>query len=109
LPKGIKQHVWFQTLYQQTRFAGNADWLISEAQYPEEEYKHKKSWGHSTFLDALELAAEANVKRLVIIHHGPDHDDTFMDQISEFCPKKMVDKKYIFSCMLAQEGKLIEL
>ena len=38
------------------RFAENADLLISEAQYTEEEYKHKKGWGHSTFMDALELA-----------------------------------------------------
>jgi len=49
-----------------TRFAENADLLISEAQYTEEEYEQKKGWGHSTFLDALERGAQAKVKRLAI-------------------------------------------
>ncbi|MEP7137781.1 MAG: response regulator [Chloroflexota bacterium] len=91
------------------RFAGNADLLISEAQYTEEEYEHKKGWGHSTFLDALERAAEANVKRLAIIHHDPDHDDTFMDQILEFCKRTIAERNYTFSFFLAQEGTSIEL
>ena len=91
------------------RFAGNADLLISEAQYTEEEYVQKKGWGHSTFLDALELAAEANVKRLAIIHHDPAHDDVFMDQISTFCQKTIAERNYTFSCSLAQEGTSIEL
>lgn len=91
------------------RFAENADLLISEAQYTEEEYTHKKGWGHSTFLDALERAAEAKVKRLAIIHHDPAHDDDFMDQISEFCQKTIAERNYTFSCVLAQEGTSIEL
>lgn len=91
------------------RFAEHADLLISEAQYTEEEYAQKKGWGHSTFLDALELAAEANVKRLAIIHHDPDHDDAFMDQIFEFCQKMIKERNYTFSFLLAQEGTSIEL
>lgn len=91
------------------RFAENADLLISEAQYTEDEYKQKKGWGHSTFIDALELAAEAKVKRLAIIHHDPDHDDVFMDEVYEFCQKMIAERKYTFSCVLAQEGILIEL
>lgn len=91
------------------RFAEHADLLISEAQYTEEEYAQKKGWGHSTFLDALGLAAEANVKRLAIIHHDPDHDDAFMDQISEFCQKMIAERNYTFSFLLAQEGTSIEL
>jgi phosphoribosyl 1,2-cyclic phosphodiesterase len=91
------------------RFAENADLLISEAQYTEEEYAQKKGWGHSTFMDVLERAAEANVKRLAIIHHDPDHDDAFMDQIFEFCQKMIAERNYTFSCFLAQEGTSIEL
>ncbi len=91
------------------RFAEHADLLISEAQYTEEEYVQKKGWGHSTFMDALERAAEANVKRLAIIHHDPDHDDAFMDQIFEFCQKRIAERNYTFSFFLAQEGTSIEL
>ena len=91
------------------RFAENADLLICEAQYTEEEYAQKKGWGHSTFLDALERAAQAKVKRLAIFHHDPSHDDAFLDRIQEFCQKTMTDRNYAFSCFLAQEGTTIEL
>ena len=91
------------------RFAENADLLICEAQYTEEEYAQKKGWGHSTFLDALERAAQAKVKRLAIFHHDPSHDDAFLDRIQEFCQKTITDRNYAFSCFLAQEGTTIEL
>jgi phosphoribosyl 1,2-cyclic phosphodiesterase/CheY-like chemotaxis protein len=91
------------------RFAENADLLISEAQYTEEEYEQKKGWGHSTFLDALERAAQAKVKRLAIFHHDPSHDDAFLDGILEFCQKTVADRNYTFSCCLAQERASIEL
>jgi DNA-binding response OmpR family regulator len=91
------------------RFAENADLLISEAQYTEDEYPQKKGWGHSTFLDALERAAQAKVKRLAIFHHDPSHDDAFLDGILEFCQKTIADRNYTFSCFLAQEGTSIEL
>jgi len=91
------------------RFAGSADLLISEAQYTEEEYAEKKGWGHSTFLDALERAAEAKVKRLAIFHHDPLHDDAFLDQTLAFCQNTIAERHYSFSCVLAQEGASIEL
>jgi len=91
------------------RFAEGADLLISEAQYTEKEYEQKKGWGHSTFLDALERAAQAKVKRLAIFHHDPAHDDAFLDGILAFCQKTIADRNYSFSCFLAQEGGSIEL
>jgi len=91
------------------RFAEDAELLISEAQYTEEEYAQKKGWGHSTFLDALERAAQAKVKRLAIIHHDPSHDDAFLDGILGFCQKTIADRGYTFSCFLAQEGTSVEI
>ena len=94
------------------RFAENAELLISEAQYTEQEeqeYAQKKGWGHSTFLDALERAAQEKVKRLAIFHHDPSHDDAFPDRILEFCQQTIADRNYAFSCLLAQEGASIEI
>jgi phosphoribosyl 1,2-cyclic phosphodiesterase len=91
------------------RFAENAELLISEAQYTEEEYVEKKGWGHSTFLDALERADQAKVKRLAIFHHDPAHDDAFLDRTLEFCQKTIAERSYKFSCFMAQEGASIEL
>jgi len=91
------------------RFAENADLLISEAQYTEEEYEQKKGWGHSTFLDALERAEQAKVKRMAIFHHDPSHDDAYLDGILEFCQLTMAYRNYTFSCSLAQEGTWMKL
>jgi len=55
-----------------------ADLLIHEAQYTPEEYPAKEHWGHSTYTYVVELAVAAGVKKLVITHHDPAHDDEFV-------------------------------
>ncbi len=65
------------------RHAANADLLIYDAQYPPEEYEARKGWGHSTWADAVRTAHAANVKRLVLIHHDPMHDDDAIAEIVE--------------------------
>ena len=91
------------------RFAEHVDLLICEAQYTEEEYEQRKGWGHSTFLDALERAAQAGVKRLAIFHHDPSHDDSFLDGIQESCQKIIREQNHAFTCFLTQEGMSVEL
>jgi ribonuclease BN (tRNA processing enzyme) len=59
----------------------NADLLIYDAQYTEAEYETHQGWGHSNPRRGAALAAEANVKQLLLFHHDPDHDDAQMDQI----------------------------
>ncbi len=64
--------------------ARNADLLIYDSQFTPEEYgSGKKGWGHSTWRDAVQLAQKAQVKRLVLFHHDPYHNDTFIDRMLE--------------------------
>jgi ribonuclease BN (tRNA processing enzyme) len=66
-------------------FARGTDLLIHDAQYLHEEYfsdvKPKKGWGHSTVETAVEVAAKADVKRLVLFHHEPTRDDKAIAEI----------------------------
>src|SRR2546422_10321691 len=39
------------------------------------ELEEHRGWGHSTFEEAVTLAAEAGVRRLVLFHHEPEHGD----------------------------------
>lgn len=62
--------------------AQGADVFIYDSQYTPHEYETaKKSWGHSTWQEAVNIAREAEVKRLVLFHHDPDHDDRDIDAI----------------------------
>lgn len=60
-------------------FARGADLLIMDAQYFPDEYVGRVGWGHSTPLDAVDVAIEAGVGRLVLTHHDPAHDDTRLE------------------------------
>ena len=91
------------------QFAQDADLMIADAQYTEEEYVQHRGWGHSTFLDVLERAANAGVKRVAMFHHDPSHNDAFMDDIHTFCEKTIAERNYKFSCLIAQEGVSIAL
>jgi phosphoribosyl 1,2-cyclic phosphodiesterase len=63
----------------------NADLLIHDGQYTSEEYKTHKGWGHSSWQQAVEVAVQAKVKRLIITHHDPDHDDDFLESMEKDC------------------------
>jgi CheY-like chemotaxis protein len=60
-------------------FLSDVDILIHEAQYTNEEYPTKIGWGHSSVSNACLLAKWANVKRWIVTHHDPVHDDTFLE------------------------------
>jgi phosphoribosyl 1,2-cyclic phosphodiesterase len=57
-----------------------ADLLIHDSHFLEEEIAGKEHWGHSTSLDALALAREGGVRRLMLFHHAPEHSDEVVDR-----------------------------
>jgi phosphoribosyl 1,2-cyclic phosphodiesterase len=83
--------------------AKNADLLIHEGQYTPEEYPKYVGWGHSTWEQAIQVAEQANVKRLVITHHDPDHDDDFLAEIEKQAQARFPN------CCLAREKMEIDL
>jgi len=60
-------------------FIRDADVLILDSQYDAAEYEKHIGWGHSCVEDSVAFALHANVKRLFLFHHDPDHTD---EQIS---------------------------
>ncbi len=83
--------------------ARNAGVLIYDAQYTPEEYESKAGWGHSTWKEAIRIAREANVKKLLLFHHDPGHNDEFMQRMGEEA------RKYFENVEVAREGSLINL
>lgn len=71
-------------------YAQDADILIHDAQYTPEEYQKFKGWGHSTWVEALSVARDANVEQVILVHHDPSHDDGKVTEIVE-CAREQFD------------------
>lgn len=49
--------------------------LVMDSNHLLEEVDARRGWGHSSWKNCAELALRAGVKRLVLFHHDPFHDD----------------------------------
>ena len=90
-------------------FVKDADVLIHDATYTPEEYVDRVGWGHSHYLFAMKVAAEGRVKRLLLFHHDPSHNDEKMDEIVKTCKKEIRHHPYKFECGAAIEGMELEV
>lgn len=90
------------------RFCRDADVLICDAQYTEAEYQRHVGWGHSTNLQAAELAREANVGRLILTHHDPGHDDAAIDAMVEEARSAFPATDGATRRMVVAEGRLAD-
>ena len=85
-----------------------ADLVIHDAQYTEEEFRAKSTWGHSTIAYAVHVAAEAHAKQLVLFHHDPTHDDDDLDALlAEARAEKEASR--LQGVVAAHEGATIEV
>src|SRR4051812_38348094 len=64
-------------------FLHGSDVLILDAQYTDEEYAKHIGWGHGSLSRVVSLALEAEVRRLILFHHDPTHDDDKIDEMLE--------------------------
>jgi len=64
-------------------FLRDCEVAILDSQYTDEEYQGHIGWGHSSLSSAVLLALDANVKRVLLFHHDPSHDDDMIDRMVE--------------------------
>ncbi|MDE3194160.1 MAG: MBL fold metallo-hydrolase [Chloroflexota bacterium] len=82
--------------------ASGADCLIHDAQYEDDDYK--KGWGHSTIASAVDVAARAGVRRLVLYHHDPDRSDDALDEVGKRAQKLARERAGALEVLVAYEG-----
>jgi phosphoribosyl 1,2-cyclic phosphodiesterase len=85
-------------------FVRDADLLIHDAMYTTEEYAHRKGWGHSTFDQAIRLAQEGGVKRLLFSHHDPTRTDKELGEIVESAREELARGGHRLDIDAAREG-----
>ncbi len=81
----------------------DADLMIYDCTYTDEEFPDHVGWGHSTWQQAVRLAKAAGAKRLAIFHHDPEHDDAFMRKVEAEAAKAHS------GAFVAREGLVLSL
>lgn len=81
----------------------DADLVIYDSTYTDEEFPRHVGWGHSTWQEGVRLSKMAGVKRLAIFHHDPYHDDAFMDSVGEQAAEQFE------AAFVAREGMKVDV
>jgi phosphoribosyl 1,2-cyclic phosphodiesterase len=90
--------------------AERATVLIHDGQYDDEEYPDHVGWGHSALSDAIAFADRAEVERLVLFHHDPEHDDGRLDELGEQARSAWQDRGGDAGAVsLAREGATLSI
>ncbi|MEE8575082.1 MAG: MBL fold metallo-hydrolase [Thermodesulfobacteriota bacterium] len=90
-------------------FSEGADLLVHDAEYTREEYAYTKGWGHSVYLDTLELAMKANVKRLGLFHLNQDRSDEEADKMLADCTRIISENGSNLDCFMVKTGMDLDL
>ncbi len=61
----------------------NADLVIYDCTYTEEEMKRKRGYGHSTWQQGVKLCKAAGAQRLALFHHDPARTDAQLEVIEQ--------------------------
>ncbi|MFH1630260.1 MAG: hypothetical protein ABIE47_16280 [Pseudomonadota bacterium] len=90
-------------------FARGADLLIHDAEYTPKEYTRNRTWGHSTYIDALDLALTAQVKAFGLFHHNQDRSDEDQDSIVQECRDIIKRKNSDIECFALTQTTELKL
>lgn len=85
-------------------FVRGAAVLVHDTMYRAEEYTNFVGWGHSTAEEAVELALEAGVERLIMFHHRPERTDDEIERCLADCREMVASRNGRLIVDAAAEG-----
>ena len=91
------------------QFLAGTDVVIHDAMYTPAQLEQHRGWGHSTYEEALAVAAEAGVRQLVLFHHEPVHGDDAMDGVVAAAQRVAGRLGAVTTVTAAQEGMRLTL
>lgn len=87
--------------------AEDADLLLHDAQYFDEQYEARIGWGHSSVDDAIAYCRAVGARRLLLFHHEPQHSDDVLLTLEDRA-RSLADGEEERPS-LAREGMVVEL
>jgi phosphoribosyl 1,2-cyclic phosphodiesterase len=94
---------------QLVEFVRGASVLVHDSMYTVDEYSSFVGWGHSTYDQAVELALDAEVERLVLFHHRPERSDDEVDRCVERCRALVARRGRTLEVVAAAEGMTLRV
>jgi phosphoribosyl 1,2-cyclic phosphodiesterase len=86
-------------------FLHGSDLLILDTQYTDDEYQRHIGWGHGSITTAVALALDAAVRKLLLFHHDPNHDDAMIDSMVENARRLVQESGKDLKVEAAREGE----
>jgi len=86
------------------KFLQGSDILILDTQYTDDEYQAHVGWGHGSLTSAVALSLDASVRKLVLFHHDPTHDDQKVDEMVQTARKIAAKSESYLEVEGAREG-----
>jgi phosphoribosyl 1,2-cyclic phosphodiesterase len=90
-------------------FCADADLLFHDAEYTPQEYKLLIEWGHSSYVDVLELAFRAGVKKLGLFHLNQERTDAEVDEMVQASQRIIQERGMPLECFAVGTDMVFEL
>lgn len=90
-------------------FLRDCDVALLDAQYTDEEYPNHIGWGHGSLSSVVSLAIDAGVRKLILFHHDPGHDDKMIDEMVARARAQVAESGKPLQVEAAAEGMEIVL
>lgn len=102
-------HYSKEKVEQLIHFIYQADVLIMDATYFDEEYSKKIGWGHTSISRAIDIADRAQVKLMCLYHHDPDQFDKDIDLKLKLARTLLKARHSKTICIAPHEGDKIDI
>lgn len=89
--------------------ARNADLLIYDGMYTQDEYPSRQGWGHSTWVEGLRVARAAGVRHLAIFHHDPERSDDQLDELASVAAAAAATAAPELHVTFVHEGLILDI
>jgi phosphoribosyl 1,2-cyclic phosphodiesterase len=90
-------------------FVRDADLLIADGQYTDEEYPEKVGWGHPRCTTVVDLAIQAEARQVALFHHDPMQSDDDVERKVKACRKRARGHGVDLTLFAAREGVELKL
>jgi phosphoribosyl 1,2-cyclic phosphodiesterase len=92
-------------------FYADSEALVFDAQFTLEDAMEKEGWGHSSSLVGVDIALQANIKRLILFHHEPSYNDEKLQEIYDKTVRyyELIKGDRSLEIIMAREGLEIEI